>query len=258
MAIILNIETATQVCSVALADGGKLLAIKETSAKNSHSSVITLFIEEVLKSAGIDFAALDAIAVSAGPGSYTGLRIGVATAKGLCYALGKPLIGVSTLQALASGLWLLASGFWMSERRGDPAFEGLDAKSKRPVASSQKLVLFCPMIDARRMEVFNALYDESLNEIREPRAEIIHENSFDDLLKDHTIIFGGDGADKCKAILGNHKNATFLDGFQTSAKFMIALSEEKFLKKQFEDPAYFEPYYLKDFVAGKPRVKGLH
>jgi tRNA threonylcarbamoyladenosine biosynthesis protein TsaB len=252
MAIILNIETATQVCSVALADAGQLLALKESSAKNSHSSTITLFIEEVLKTAGINLSTLDAIAVSAGPGSYTGLRIGVATAKGLCYALGRPLIAVSTLKAMAEGMRHEARGTRHQVSGSRPQPSGiLHLTSEHPFQ-------YCPMIDARRMEVFNALYDESLKEIREPRAEIINENSFSDLLARHKIIFGGDGAEKCKLILGNHKNAIFLEGFQTSASYMIALSEDKFHKKQFEDPAYFEPFYLKDFVAGKPRVKGLH
>jgi len=231
LSLILNIETATGVCSVALARNGQLIGLKESDTKNSHSSVLTLFVDEVIKAAGIALADLDAIAVSEGPGSYTGLRIGVAAAKGLCYALEKPMIGGSTLQAMALG---------MSHLR------------EREIG-----ILFCPMIDARRMEVYCAIFDDQGKEVRETRAEIIDENSFMEYLGKNKVVFAGDGALKCRSLLENHPNAIFSGDFQASAKFMIPLSEEKYTRKKFEDLAYFEPYYLKDFVAGKPRVKGL-
>jgi tRNA threonylcarbamoyladenosine biosynthesis protein TsaB len=228
MPLILHIETATIVCSVALSKDGQLLALKESETKNSHSSELTLFIDEVVKSPGFVLADLDAIAISEGPGSYTGLRIGVATAKGLCYALDKPLIGIPTLKAMAAGM---------------------------PHTPSPSL--YCPMIDARRMEVFSAIFDDKGNEIRDTRAEIIDENSFHEYLAKNKMVFAGDGAEKCKQYLENHPNAVFLSGFKPSAKFMIAFAEEKYSNQLFENLAYFEPFYLKDFVAGKPRVKGL-
>lgn len=235
MSLILNIETATGICSVALARDGQLLGLKESNSKNSHSSVLTLFIQEVINTAGVALSDLDAVAVSEGPGSYTGLRIGVAAAKGLCYALEKPLIGVSTLQAMAFGI----------------------PHHQSPNKEGEFDILYCPMIDARRMEVFCALYDEKGNVVRETRAEIVDENSFMEYLGKNRIIFAGDGALKCRSIFENHPNAVFSEDFQTSAKFMIPLSEEKYDQKEFDDLAYFEPYYLKDFIAGKPRVKGL-
>jgi tRNA threonylcarbamoyladenosine biosynthesis protein TsaB len=238
LSLILNIETATAVCSVALARDGQLLGLKESNSKNSHSSVLTLFIQEVIHTAGVSLSDLDAVAVSEGPGSYTGLRIGVAAAKGLCYALEKPLIGVSTLQAMALGM------------QPHPP-------SPTPKREGGEFILYCPMIDARRMEVFCALFDEKGNEVRETRAEIVDENSFMEYLGKNRIIFAGDGALKCRSIFENHPNAVFSEDFQTSAKFMIPLSEEKYAHMKFEDLAYFEPYYLKDFIAGKPRVKGL-
>jgi tRNA threonylcarbamoyladenosine biosynthesis protein TsaB len=231
--LILNIETATGVCSVALARDGQLLGLKESNMKNSHASVLTLFMDEVIKTADIALSDLDAIAVSEGPGSYTGLRIGVAAAKGLCYALEKPLIGVNTLRAMAIGM-------------------------VHPVPADQPAyILYCPMIDARRMEVYCAIFDEKGKEIRETRAEIIDENSFMEYLGKNRIVFAGDGALKCRPLFDKHPNAVFSEDFQASARFMISLSEEKFSQKNFEDLAYFEPYYLKDFIAGKPRVKGL-
>ncbi|HZX63107.1 MAG TPA: tRNA (adenosine(37)-N6)-threonylcarbamoyltransferase complex dimerization subunit type 1 TsaB [Bacteroidales bacterium] len=233
MSLILNIETATGVCSIALARDGQLIGLKESNTKYNHSSVLTLFMDEVLKTAGVALPDLDAVAVSEGPGSYTGLRIGVASAKGLCYALEKPMIGVSTLQAMAIGM-------------------------VHPVSAIQEThLLYCPMIDARRMEVYCAIFDERGNEIRETRAEIMDENSFMEYLGKNRVVFAGDGALKCRPLFDKHPNAVFSEDFQASAKFMISLSEEKFSQKKFEDIAYFEPYYLKDFVAGKPRVKGL-
>jgi tRNA threonylcarbamoyladenosine biosynthesis protein TsaB len=240
LALILHIETATQVCSIALSRGGKILGLKESDAKNSHSSVLTVFMDEVIKTAGVVLSDLDAVAVSKGPGSYTGLRIGVAAAKGLCYALDKPLIGIPTLQAMGCGMRDAGCGIGST---------GLDENNLPH--------LFCPMIDARRMEVYCAIFDGNGNEIRETRAEIVDENSFNEYLGKNRIVFAGDGSLKCRPLLNNHPHAVFAENFQTSAKFMISLSEEKYSQMKFEDIAYFEPYYLKDFIAGKPRVKGL-
>jgi len=237
LAIILHIETATIVCSIAITRDEELLSLKESFHKNSHAAVITVLIEEALKESGLPLSSVDAVAVSKGPGSYTGLRIGVATAKGLCYALDKPLIAVGTLEAMAVG---------MGEKVG----------SQQSAVKKEEFFL-CPMIDARRMEVYYGLYDSTIKEILPPAAEIIDEHSFTDDLKNHTFVFGGDGAMKCESVFSKKKNMIFLKDFNPSAKFMIPLSYRKFLSDDFENLAYFEPFYLKDFVAGKPRVKGL-
>lgn len=238
MARILHIETATQVCSIALSSDGEILQIRESREKNAHSSVITLLIGEVMKTSGMAFSQIDAVAVSMGPGSYTGLRIGVSTAKGICYALDKPLIAVNTLQSMAVGM-------------------KIEMESRYIGTPSRSAVLFCPMIDARRMEVYCGLYDLRLHLKRDVQAEIISEASFSEELADHQIIFAGDGAEKCRPVLGNHPNAIFMPDFQPSASFMVLLAEEKFRCGEFEDVAYFEPYYLKDFIPGIPKVKGL-
>ncbi len=237
MALILNIETSTSVCSVALARDSKLLSVKEIDGENSHSSVITLFIDEVIKKAGVELSSLDAIAVSKGPGSYTGLRIGVSTAKGLCYAIDKPLIAVSTLQSMA---------YRMSKRY----------ISKNPKNNPE--VLFCPMIDARRMEVYAALYDVNNCIIRNISADIINKDSYSNFLEKRKVYFFGNGASKCKALLSHNKNAVFIDNMNASAVNMIDLAEKKYQEKDFEDLAYFEPFYLKDFLANKSKVKGLY
>ena len=238
MPTILHIETATNVCSVALSKNGLLLSVQETSFKNAHSSVLTIFIEDVLKSAGIKLVDIDAFAVSEGPGSYTGLRIGVATAKGLCYSLDKPLISVSTLQAMTAGMIL--------------------ASTEHRVPSTVHRTLFCPMIDARRMEIYCAIFDSNGVEIRETEALIVDENTFIDLSEENLIVIAGEGSAKCKPLLENRGNLLFIDDFQASAKYMISLAERKYSNNTFENIAYFEPFYLKDFIAGKPRVKGLH
>jgi len=237
MALILSLETATEVCSVALFRDETLLGIRESGAKNVHSAMLTVFIEEIIREAGIQVNDLDAVAISMGPGSYTGLRIGVASAKGLCYAMDKPLIAVSTLQSMAAGI----SG---------------EIKNKN--YPFREPCYICPMIDARRMEVFCALYDDKAVEVQPARAEIMEENSFGDLLKDHRIFFGGEGAEKCRPLLGTRENAVFIENFRASARFMTSLALAKYNGGGFEDLAYFEPFYLKDFVAGEPRVKGLH
>jgi tRNA threonylcarbamoyladenosine biosynthesis protein TsaB len=227
MSLILQIETATTSCSVALAKDGKVLTARTINQRNIHAEVITVFIDEILTENGFTFQQLDAVAVSSGPGSYTGLRIGISTAKGLCFSLDKPLIAVETLQAMAAGYL---------------------QRFKKPV--EQKFLL-CPMIDARRMEVYAALFDQDLNRIEATSAAIIDQESFKTALEQHTIIFFGDGAAKCRAVLGHHLNAVFIDDFFNEAADLTTLAAEKLKLKAFEDVAYFEPFYLKDFIAGK-------
>ena len=227
----LCIETATTICSVALASDGSILSERKSSEKNAHSAIITLFIDDILKEVGLEYTDIDAIAVSKGPGSYTGLRIGVSTAKGLCYALDVPLISVNTLQSMAKG---------MADN----------------LINEDSSTLFCPMIDARRMEVYSAIFDNNTREVRETKAEIIEPDSFAEYLTNHKMIFFGDGAPKCRDII-THPNAVFYDDINPSAANMAEIAKEKFKGKQFENVAYFEPFYLKEFIAGIPRVKGL-
>jgi len=234
MALILNIETSTEVCSVTLAQNGKLLFKKESLEGLNHSKVLTVFIEDIFKENNIEPKTIDAVAVSKGPGSYTGLRIGVSVAKGLCYGLNIPLISVNSLEIL-----------------GIFAAKNID---KYPVANDEKPVLFCPMIDARRMEVYTALYNSKGEEIRPVSAEIIDGHFLSDLFESHKILFFGNGADKCKSLIEN-KNAHFTGPMTTSAEYLQDIAEEKFNKKQFEDVAYFEPFYLKNFVATIPKNK---
>lgn len=226
MSLILGIETSTKICSVAVSDGKKLLALEEEGGEYSHSEKLTVFIQNVLGKVGMELKDLDAIAVSKGPGSYTGLRIGVSVAKGLCYALDKPLIAVDTLQAMAKNAALNCS---------------------------DTDVIYCPMIDARRMEVYTGLYNAN-NESKTPiTAKIIDDHSFSEELNDQKIIFFGDGAAKCAEVLDQHPNAIFSDKGLPSAAFVNQIALEKFQQGIFEDVAYFEPYYLKDFVATTPK-----
>lgn len=236
MAVLLLIETATPVCSIAVTKDRQLLALKESHEVNTHSSQITILIQDALQEANISLEQIDAVAISKGPGSYTGLRIGTSTAKGLCYALDKPLIAISTLHAMANG-----------------AKDHLINSNNK----CDKPLLLCPMIDARRMEVYTALFDNTLKEIKKTSAMVIDESSFRPHLDQHCMLFFGNGADKCMEIFKDEKNAIFLKNYQASSKFMMSLTEEAFLNKDFEDLAYYEPYYLKDFIAGKPKVKGL-
>jgi len=225
MSLILQIETATTVCSVALAEDGNVLAYKEVEQRNIHAEAITVFIEDLFKTTSKQYKDLDAVAVSCGPGSYTGLRIGISAAKGLCFALDKPLIAIETLEAMTDGM----------------ITQYIDDDN----------VLFCPMIDARRMEVFTAVFDCNGNRVKDTSAEIIDGNSFSDLLKDNKMIFFGDGAEKCSEVLGSNTNAQIIPAFQNSARYLTKKAAEKFIANEFEDVAYFEPYYLKDFIAGK-------
>ena len=219
MSIILNIETATKNCSVALAKEGKTIACKEIAEQNfSHAEKLHVFIEELLAENQLQFSDLSAIAVSQGPGSYTGLRIGVSSAKGLCYALNIPLIAIDTLQLLA-----------------------------KQIQIENGIIL--PMIDARRMEVFTAFYDKNQNQIRNVQAEIIDENSYDEI--EEVLHLVGDGTAKFKNILVNEKFVFHPNVIYPSANEMSDLSFEKFQKQEFVDVAYFEPFYLKDFLLVK-------
>ncbi len=225
MATILNIETATAVCSVALAKDGKIIALQESSQPNIHAEKIVLFIRNAMEEASLPYAALDAIAIGSGPGSYTGLRIGTSTAKGLCYAIDKPLIAVPTLKAMA-------------------------AASQASVMRSD--VYYCSMIDARRLEVYTAMYDYSGKEIVPAEAKILNKDSFNRFLDKGPVAFAGDGMPKMKALSPPHdENCIWLDDIYASAKNMVQLSEEAFIQKQFANVAYYEPFYLKDFIAGK-------
>ncbi len=218
--MILCIETATTNCSVALGKEGKLLALKEDYSNNySHAERLHLFIDEILKENGISPKDLSAIAVSKGPGSYTGLRIGVSAAKGLCFSLDLPLISVPTLNSLARQVDRNAGEY------------------------------IIPLLDARRMEVYTAGFNAALEPVFETRAQILDENTFQEYLDKGKVTFIGNGVEKFKKIC-SHKNAGFIEGKLPSAAEMVILASEKFRKGEFEDVAYFEPFYLKDFQAG--------
>lgn len=220
MATILSIETATPVCSCALSHNGELLLSREDFSEQTHASRLGVFVEEMMAHVRKEKLVLDAIAVSSGPGSYTGLRIGVSEAKGLSYGLGIPLIAIPTPLIMA----------WMTKERA-----GEDD-------------LLCPMIDARRMEVYATVFTSSLEVVRATSADIIDGESYLDLLLKKRILFFGNGADKCRGVI-SHPNAVFLDAVYPLASGMVSLAEQAFTEKRFEDTAYFEPFYLKEFVA---------
>lgn len=233
---ILHIETATNICSVALSEGEKLIALRESDQDKSHGALLTIFMDEVLKEGGLKPEDIDALSVSKGPGSYTGLRIGVSATKGFAYALDLPIIGIDTLLAMAIG-----------------------AKASEEVedlAKQNTKLLLCPMIDARRMEVFSGFYTMEDQTYRKVSADVIDEGSYESILANHPIAFFGNGSQKVKEIL-QHDNAHFIEGIVPSAKNMILLSLAAVREKKFEDTAYFEPYYLKDFVATTPKKKVL-
>ena len=213
MALILSIESATDHCSVCVSKKEEVLAYMAAEEKFQHGQQLTLFIQSVLESAQLSLKELDAIAISGGPGSYTALRIGTATAKGICFALDKPLIAIPTLQALAS-----------------------QAANLMPRATH-----FCPMIDARRMEVYTATYDVQANEIEAAKALIVEADAFDHL--EGEIVFSGNGAEKCKTIL-QKPNFHFLP-FGCDAKYLVPLVYKAFQQANFEDLAYYAPFYLK-------------
>lgn len=221
MSCLLNIETATPVCSVTVSIDGKIVFERIDANGPSHSTLLGVFVDDAVAEARLQGWKLDAVAVSCGPGSYTGLRIGVSQAKGICYGLGIPMIAIKTPLILA-----------------------------QTVLETQEVpddVLLCPMIDARRMEVYAALYDTKLNIIRDIAADIVDGDSYQEFLSKSKIFFFGNGADKCKDTLVSN-NASFLKDVYPSARYMVRLAEEAYQSEKFVDTAYFEPFYLKDFV----------
>ncbi|MGD9328263.1 MAG: tRNA (adenosine(37)-N6)-threonylcarbamoyltransferase complex dimerization subunit type 1 TsaB [Cyclobacteriaceae bacterium] len=225
MALILSIETSTKVCSVALHQDGELLGSQELHVDRSHSEYLAIMIKDMLKYCSVETKELSAVAVSKGPGSYTGLRIGVSTAKGLCFGLDIPLISVNSLLAMA--------------------FE----------ASKYNLNQYdlCPMLDARRMEVYCLLTDHQLNLKQETHSRILEEASFEKELKDNQILFFGNGMPKSRDMLGKNGKAFFIEDIYPKACNIGYLAFEKFKNEDFENTVTFEPFYLKDFIATKPR-----
>ena len=227
--LLLLIESATEICSVALAQDDKIIAVKECSDGFSHAKNLIPFIDDILCEKNIDKKELSGIGLSIGPGSYTGLRIGTSTAKGLAYSLDIPVLTSSTLLSMMMG-----------------------ARQDFP----NRDYLFCPMIDARRMEVYTAIYDYQGKTVEDVHALIVEQDSFAELLTNHTVVFCGNGMPKCKELLSQYERALFSDR-PLSAANLLTPTIEKFKAKVFEDVAYFEPFYLKEFVAVKSKVKGL-
>jgi len=229
---ILNIETSTTVCSIAISDNENLVSEKISFEPNSHSKLLAGFIDKIFEESGISINSLSAISVSEGPGSYTGLRIGVSTAKGLAYALKIPIIAIDTLKIIANEI----------------------VTNHKHLIDSNTLI--CPMIDARRAEVFTCMFDSNLEKKITTKNIILQSETFFTVLEKTKVIFCGDGALKTKEIIKN-SNAIFLENIFPLAKNMIDLSFTKFQKQIFEDTAYFEPFYLKEFVATTPKDKLL-
>jgi len=230
MALILNIETATALCSAALSRNGKVISQRESTEEKSHAGSLTVFIEEILRETNTGVEDLNAIAVGKGPGSYTGLRIGVSVAKGLCYGSGAPLIAINTLEIMY-------------------------AQVIADIGSTAGYY-YCPMIDARRMEVYSEIYDNEGNEVDAVAAKIIDETTFIPFLTNHKVVFFGSGMEKCRHIL-QHQNAILIDNIHPHSGALASLSEKYFQQSRFENVAYFEPFYLKDFIATVPK-KVLH
>lgn len=227
MSKILCIDTATDICSVALAENGVVTAFIDSEKERSHAKMLAVFIDELLKRTSTTIADLDAIGISMGPGSYTGLRIGVSTAKGLCYGANKPLLAISTLKAMCYGI-------------------------DRHFIENQKDYYYCPMIDARRMEVYTCLYNKEYRNVTEIHALVVDNESLRNYLDEKPILFFGSGSEKLTSVIV-HQNALFYNGYNHSSCHMAQIAEEKYSQKQFEDVAYFEPFYLKDFVATVPK-----
>ncbi|MDR1859993.1 MAG: tRNA (adenosine(37)-N6)-threonylcarbamoyltransferase complex dimerization subunit type 1 TsaB [Bacteroidales bacterium] len=233
MTLILNIETSSDVCSAALGKDGQVIDFQEITHGRNHAAMLAVLVHDMMQRNSLDFRQLSAVAVSSGPGSYTGLRIGVSLSKGICMAVGIPLIAVSPLKALA---------WYISNMRSELL----------PASSAMYPTRLCPMLDARRMEVYMAMYDCELNTLEDVTAKIITPDSFTDIANTHQLLLFGDGADKLDDTV-NHPNVKIIAGVKTSARFMCALSEAAFNEQRFEDVAYYEPLYLKDFMASKPK-----
>lgn len=233
MALLLSLETSSQACSVALHNNGLLLASREIDTPRSAASQLAGMIREVINESQYKTSDLQGIVVASGPGSYTGLRIGVATAKGLCYSLNIPLIAINTLRLLA--------------------FQGKDWVKNLEVNEQNDEILFCPMLDARRMEVYCMLLDSNLNEVEPTQAKIIDEQSFENHLEQKVIYFLGEGAEKCKDII-SHSNARFVTEINPLATRLGELGHTKWNQSAFEDVVSFEPFYLKDFLIRKPNL----
>ena len=223
MSCILNIETSTNVCSVAVSQDGSCIFNKEDHEGPNHAVILGVFVQEALSFIDSHAIPLDAVAVSCGPGSYTGLRIGLSMAKGICYGRDVKLIAIPTLELMCVPLLL---GEKINEENA----------------------LLCPMIDARRMEVYSQFFDRALNEVRSISADIVENNTYDDILAQQPVYFFGNGAEKCHEVLTHH-NAHIIKGIVPLAKNMYPLAEKRMANEQFEDVAYFVPFYLKDFVA---------
>jgi tRNA threonylcarbamoyladenosine biosynthesis protein TsaB len=232
MALLLSLETSSQACSVALHNNGLLLASREIDTPRSAASQLAGMIREVINESQHKTNDLQGIVVASGPGSYTGLRIGVATAKGLCYALNIPLIAINTLQLLAY--------------QGKDLLQNLETKE-------QHNMLLCPMLDARRMEVYCMLLDDNLTEVEPTQAKIIDEHSFENHLEQKIIYFLGEGAEKCKNII-SHSNARFVTEINPLATRLGELGHTRWNQSAFEDVVSFEPFYLKDFLIRKPNL----
>ncbi len=229
MAIILSIETSTKTSSIAIHENGRLISSQHIHIDKSHSEYLTLSIKYLIETSGLKISDIEAVAISKGPGSYTGLRIGTSTAKGICYGLDAKLISINSLEAMALGM----------------------------IKCHEIDALFCPMIDARRMEVYCLITNSELSILEATQAKVIESDSFSNLLSAKKIVFFGDGAGKCKAVLNHNKNAVFIENIHPSAENIGFLAWQAYQKNQFENVAYFEPYYLKDFIAKKPSAKKM-
>lgn len=227
MSCILNIETSTKSCSVAVSNDGKVIFNDEDCSGSNHNVKLGIFVDEALSFIDNHAIPLDAVAVSGGPGSYTGLRIGTSMAKGICYGRGIKLIGIPTLEVLCVPVLLQEMIL-------------------------EKNALLVPMLDAHRMEVYSQIFDRSLKEVREIQANVVTQDTYKEYLEKGPVYFFGDGAAKCMDII-HHPNAHLIKGIEPLAKNMLPLAEKRIAEEKFEDVAYFVPFYLKDFVATKPR-----
>lgn len=227
MSCILNIDTSTNVCSVAVSQDGACIFDKEDHSCPNHAERLGTFVDEALSFIDNHAIPLDAVAVSCGPGSYTGLRIGVSMAKGICYGRDVKLLAVPTLELLCVPVLL------------------------REMVTDDDALL-CPMLDARRMEVYAQLFTRSLREVRPIQADVVDADTYREYLDKHPVYFFGNGAMKCKEVI-DHPNAHFIEGIEALAKNMLPLAERRMAREEFEDVAYFVPFYLKDFVAKQPR-----